>query len=206
MTRRVPTRRTSRPAPYDPFVTDTFRIGDGQPVAHETAKHLWTKSAREILVEKAREYGGDISDQELAVEVQHRTGVKTRALSETWLGPVLEDVATASHAQGEPILAALCVREDGRAVDGYRLMVARVSGAPVADADRHAAEQRFACYQRFGAALPADGGRPTRSPRVALASRTVRRGPAVRKVERPVVVCPRCFMAVPATGICDSCG
>jgi hypothetical protein len=184
-----------------------FRIGDGQPVAYETAKHLWAKSAREILIERAREYGGDITDQELAAEVQRRTAVKSRMKLSTWTDEVLEEVIAADHARGEPTLAALCVREDGRAVDGYRLLVARVTGAPVADAERHAAEQRFACYQRFGATLPADGGRPSPSRRVhARASGPARREPAVRKVERPVVVCPQCFMAVPATGICDSCG
>ncbi|WP_262852840.1 hypothetical protein [Mumia quercus] len=185
----------------------TFRIGDGQPVAYETAKHLWAKSAREVLIEKAREYGGDLTDEELAAEVQRRTAVKTRVRTATWIDEVLAEVVAAAHAQGEPLLAALCVREDGRVLDGYPQTVARVTGTPVDDAERHAAEQRLACYQRFGAVLPAGGGRPAPSPRVrARASAPTRREPAVKKVERPVVVCPQCFMAVPATGVCDSCG
>ncbi|MGH1565741.1 hypothetical protein [Mumia sp. DW29H23] len=190
------------------MTASTFRIGDGQPVAYETATHLWAKSAREILVEKAREYGGDVSDGELAAEVQRRTGVKTRVAVTSWVGAVLDEVATEAHGRGEPALTALCVREDGRAVVGYGETVARLTGTAPADADRHAAEQRFACYQRFGARLPADGGRPAPSRRVAAArsSRTVRREPAVRKVERPVSVCPQCFMALPATGVCDNCG
>ena len=92
----------------------TFRIGDGQPVAYETAKHLWAKSAREVLIEKAREYGGAHTDEELAAEVQRRTAVKTRVRTATWIDEVLAEVVAAAHAQGEPLLAALCVREDGR--------------------------------------------------------------------------------------------
>jgi hypothetical protein len=27
----------------------------------------------------------------------------------------------------------------------------------------------------------------------------------VAKTDRPVAVCPTCFMALPATGVCDNC-
>lgn len=50
---------------------------------------------------------------------------------------------------------------------------------------------------------PAVASRPSR-PRSP-----VTRPPAVRRVaapERPVAMCPTCFMALPATGICDQCG
>ncbi|MBW9205322.1 hypothetical protein KV097_05140 [Mumia sp. zg.B17] len=185
----------------------TFRIGDGQPVAYETALHFWVKSAREVLVEKAREYGGDVTDQDLAAEVQRRTGVKAQGQSATWIGDVLAEVAADAHERGEPAITSLCVRADGTVADGYREAVARVTGSPVADPDRHAAAQRFACYQRYGAPLPSDGGRPRPSSRVAAhAPRTSRREPTLRKVERPGVVCPRCFLEMPATGVCDSCG
>ncbi|KAA1420158.1 hypothetical protein FE697_019755 [Mumia zhuanghuii] len=187
-------------------------MGDGQPVAYETAKQLWAKSARDVLAETARKYGGDVTDEQLAAEVQRRTGVKTRVHVATWLVEVLDEVATDAHKRGEPALTALCVRESGRVGDSYRDVVSRLTGTPIPDGERHAAEQRFACYQRFGATLPADGGRPMPSRRVAAStskpstSKPVRRAPAPAKVERPVVVCPQCFMAVPATGVCDSCG
>lgn len=99
--------------------------------------------------------------------------------------------------------------------------------------ERHAARARLECYQWAGSA-PEDGGHPeivemkapratraTRAPRAprapsapgapgAATTRSPREPqPAVpRKVaasDRPVNVCPRCFMAIPATGICDNC-
>lgn len=46
--------------------------------------------------------------------------------------------------------------------------------------------------------------RATRSPRGRTASRTpTPRKPA--RTDRPTATCPRCFMALPATGICDNC-
>ena len=44
----------------------------------------------------------------------------------------------------------------------------------------------------------ASGGGRTASPRVSTP-----RAPA--KSDRPIAMCPRCFMALPATGICDNC-
>ncbi|WP_370614325.1 hypothetical protein [Mumia sp. Pv 4-285] len=190
------------------MTVSTFRIGDGQPVAYETAKHLWAKSARDVLGETAGTYGGDITAAQLADAVQRRTSVKTTAAVSTWMADVLEEVAADAHGRGEPAITSLCVRPDGTVEEGYGAALSRLTGAPVTDTERHAAEQRFACYQRFGAPLPADGGRPSPSRRTVEARRVppARREPAARKVERPVVVCPRCFMQLPATGVCDSCG
>lgn len=50
---------------------------------------------------------------------------------------------------------------------------------------------------------------PVVDPRRSVASRGERR-PAARRgtptVERPVVLCPDCFVEVPATGVCGMCG
>lgn len=99
--------------------------------------------------------------------------------------------------------------------------------------ERHAAVARLACYVWAGSA-PEDGGVPAalprattsrtrtasttstapRAPRSPAAPRTPRaakvpKEPAAPKrvhaVDRPVAVCPRCFMALPATGLCDTC-
>ena len=47
-------------------------------------------------------------------------------------------------------------------------------------------------------ATRSSGGGRTASPRVSAP-----RAPA--KSDRPISTCPRCFMALPATGICDNC-
>ncbi|GAA4726687.1 hypothetical protein GCM10023216_16710 [Isoptericola chiayiensis] len=48
------------------------------------------------------------------------------------------------------------------------------------------------------------GGRASTAGRSApKAPRATRRAP---EPERPTPVCPSCFMALPATGVCDSCG
>jgi hypothetical protein len=53
-------------------------------------------------------------------------------------------------------------------------------------------------------AAPPEPTRATRSPRGRTASRTpTPRKPA--RTDRPTATCPRCFMALPATGICDNC-
>jgi len=83
------------------------------------------------------------------------------------------------------------------------------------DLDR--ARQRLECYQWAGSA-PADGGVPAQLPDAAprRATRSPRprstgsraEAPArkrVAKTDRPVTVCPTCFMALPATGVCDNC-
>ncbi|MDN5745373.1 MAG: hypothetical protein L0H31_09660 [Nocardioidaceae bacterium] len=48
--------------------------------------------------------------------------------------------------------------------------------------------------------VPAAGARRTTTPRA-----TPKATPKVSKPEPTVAVCPRCFMALPATGICDNC-
>jgi hypothetical protein len=84
------------------------------------------------------------------------------------------------------------------------------------DDDLHAARLRLECYRWAGSA-PADGGVPAplsvtvnRPPRAARAPRAARepKAPApkrVAKTDKPVAVCPNCFMALPATGVCDNC-
>jgi hypothetical protein len=58
----------------------------------------------------------------------------------------------------------------------------------------------------FEVSEPAVAARPARSVRPRAA--TPRQAP-VRRVavpDRPVAMCPTCFIALPATGICDQCG
>ena len=54
----------------------------------------------------------------------------------------------------------------------------------------------------------AHAGRPARPrapPRRSARSPSRSRPRKVAATDRPVNVCPRCFMAIPATGLCDNC-
>ncbi len=56
-------------------------------------------------------------------------------------------------------------------------------------------------------AAPAPASRAPRAPRAPRATATTRattRTPA--REDRPLAICPTCFTALPATGVCDSCG
>jgi hypothetical protein len=68
--------------------------------------------------------------------------------------------------------------------------------------ENHAATARLACYRHFGAALPPGGGAPAFAPRLqeSIARRRSRSGGT------PPQMCPTCFLQLPATGVCDSCG
>jgi hypothetical protein len=82
--------------------------------------------------------------------------------------------------------------------------------------DLGAARQRLECYQWAGSA-PADGGVPAQLPGSAPQRRPARSrastpraaAPAkqrrVARSDQPIAVCPNCFMALPATGVCDNC-
>ena len=50
---------------------------------------------------------------------------------------------------------------------------------------------------------PPRAARSTAGPRTSTPRTSAPRRPA--KTDRPVSTCPRCFMALPATGICDNC-
>jgi hypothetical protein len=79
------------------------------------------------------------------------------------------------------------------------------------DDDLYAARLRLECYRWAGSA-PAGGGEPAplsvtvnKPPRAAREPKA----PAPKRVaksDKPIAVCPSCFMALPATGICDNCG
>jgi hypothetical protein len=80
-----------------------------------------------------------------------------------------------------------------------------VEGRPPVEDDLereyHAASARLDCYRWFGASLPLGGGLPALAPRLQAA--VARRRP--RSTAAPPT-CPQCFIQLPATGVCDSCG
>jgi hypothetical protein len=68
----------------------------------------------------------------------------------------------------------------------------------------HAADERLACYRFHDAVrLPEDGGTAALTPRLASSRARARK---VAREAVPVNTCPTCFMAIPATGVCDNCG
>ncbi|WP_295658350.1 hypothetical protein [uncultured Nocardioides sp.] len=189
----------------------------------DTVRETWSLAARHVLSDTAMEYHAVIGVTELAEAVQQRTRIRTRQAAGLWVGDVLYRVALACQRRREPLLGALVVGPDGRMSDWYADTVATVRGDRVTDPDQHAAQERLECYRVHGAELPPGGGQPALPPRRESARReparrttatsparraapAARRTPAVRKPEpAQAAVCPTCFMALPATGVCDTC-
>ncbi|MFD7276674.1 hypothetical protein ACFV80_06365 [Streptomyces sp. NPDC059862] len=171
----------------------------------ETAREAWAREAYSVLVDVAKTYHAVITYKELAEEIQSRTGIRTKTLLHNWIGPVLAKVVRETHRRGDPHLTALVVHtDDGKVGSGYQDVLAVAGEPPVEDElerERHAAQARLDCYRRFGATLPPGGGEPALTPRLQA---TVDR--RRDRAEKPVKLCDRCFVQLPTTGVCDSCG
>ncbi|MFJ3671980.1 hypothetical protein ACIPSE_36555 [Streptomyces sp. NPDC090106] len=176
---------------------------EGGPTAQE-AREAWSAEAYTVLVGVAGTYHAVITYGELAEEIQRRTGIRTRKLLQYWIGEVLGQVVREAHRRGDPPLTALVVHTgDGKVGSGYKEVLSVAGEPPVDDElerEHHAAASRLACYRRFGATIPPDGGTPALAPRLQAAI-TRREG----KPDRPVRVCERCFVELPATGVCGTC-
>jgi hypothetical protein len=173
-----------------------------EEVGTEQARTAWAASARELLCETAQRYQAVVAQQELGRQVQEHSGIRTTQLHHYWIGDVLRRVSTECAERGEPDLSSLCVNGSGSVGDGYRVLVAATTGEEPADPDAHAARARLACYRHFGAELPANGGSPALTPKLA-ATRTRARKAA--QEARPVPLCPTCHLALTANGVCDNC-
>lgn len=174
------------------------------PTAQE-AREAWAREAYVVLADVARTYHAVITYKELAEEIQQRTGNRTKALLHNWIGSVLGRVVREAHRRGDPPLTALVVRsDDGMVGNGYK-EVLEVAGEPpvedVLEREQHAARARLDCYRHFGATLPDGGGVPALAPRYQAAIERRR-----QRTEKPPQVCGKCFVQLPSTGVCDSCG
>lgn len=184
-----------------------------------------------MLEEAAGRYRAIVRFKQLGDAVQRTTGITTTRPVATWIGGVLGDVAADCVSRGEPLLPALCVSAQGGVADGYAEAVERARGERPEDPDGQAAEERLECYRHWEAVgLPRDGGTAlrtahfaparkaaTRQPAAPRASRattsraaaaprtTAKKAAAPKPEEKPVRLCPTCFTAVPATGVCDYC-
>ena len=168
-------------------------------LGRDEARSAWAASAREVLLETAARYHSTVTYKQLAAQVQQRTGIRTPQLMQHWIGDVLARVSSDCADRGEPNLSSLCVNAQGSVGDGYP-----TGPDESGDLDDLAARDRLACYRLVEASgLPDDGGVAALTAQV-YAQRTRTRKAA--HAARPVPTCPRCHMALPATGICDECG
>ncbi|MEO9326279.1 hypothetical protein ABFT23_22510 [Nocardioides sp. C4-1] len=204
---------------------------DGVMTTEAIALETWARTAHPILEEAAATYHGVVREAELAERLQAEGGIRTTRPYERWLPKVLQPLAHLHHRDGYPPLTALVVDGHGWVGERYDDVLRAIEELPITEAaarERHAAKARLACYQWAGSA-PDDGGVPaevltstrSRAPRSTTAAGTraaatprTPRAPREPKVvapkrvaptDRPVNVCPTCFMAIPATGICDNC-
>jgi hypothetical protein len=189
--------------------TTYWRTTDGEevPVLPGEATDAWVEEARQILAGVAGTYQQLIDRTDLAAEVQAGTGIRTSKNPHYWLSEVLAQVAAVNAVKDEPPLIALVVhRVSGAVGDDYDEVLRLTGQSAITDEtarEKHAATARMECYRWAGATMPADGGHAALAPR--LEQRIVRERKRAL-VEAPPTVCPSCFMAVPATGVCDQCG
>ncbi|MEV0294740.1 hypothetical protein [Nocardia sp. NPDC050710] len=171
----------------------------------------WALAAHAELAETATGYGHFITVNELAERVQETSGVHTEAPTRTWMDAILRKVARRCHSAGEPPLTALCVRQNQTVGDTYRYVL-ELAGLPIPDdLELHAAYARWQCYQHFGAGMPADGGIPPLTPKVAARRRvstatTAAAQPEPEPQATRARMCGQCFIQLPASGICHYCG
>jgi len=201
---------------------------DGTSTNEAIALEAWAKSAHDVLEEVAAVYHDVVSEETFAERIQWASGIHTTRPPERWLRKLLAPLAVVHHQHGHPPLTALVVDQRGWVGERYEDLLRAVDELPIVDAsarERHAARARLACYQWAGSA-PEGGGYPaevptgrarssrssspraTGAPRAPRAPRAPKQPAAPKRVaasDRPVTVCPRCFMAVPATGLCDNC-
>lgn len=182
----------------------TWSEADGTEVSYEDAVVAWKAAAVPYLEGVAGTYGSFVTYKEFGEAVQEASGIRTRLLLHHWTSKVLAAV-TESSAPDEPMLTALVVRQDQGMGAGYAKAAGARDGAVPDDPELHAARERLACYGRYGATLPSNGGEPRFTPRVAavrsgrLASGAARPDPP----KRPA--CPTCFLSLPASGLCHVC-
>lgn len=186
-------------------------------IGAEEARATWALAARMRLEEVAREYHAVISTSELGTWVQERSRVRTGQAARHWMPDVLYRTMQDNAERAEPFLASLVIEAQGHIGANYAGLVEHLRGITVTNPDAHAAQERLDCYRHFGADLPAGGGEPGPLPTAApqprrtpsasgsTRPRAVREPAAPKKVEKVAAICPTCFMALPASGVCDTC-
>ena len=180
----------------------THRVSDGLPVDFLDARAAWARAARPILQRVAWHYNATITDQELADESQDRLASAPTCRCGTGSERRFMPWPRMTISGRNPRIRAARARRD------YRRRLRRRDQKYVGEIvtepliEERAARERFACYKYFGAVMPADGGRPTRTKEVAAKRERARR----RKEPQPQrVACPTCHLVLPMSGRCDNC-
>lgn len=174
------------------------------------ARGAWATAAGEILTDVAGHYGAVITYSDFAEQVQARTGLRTRSSWRNWMGGVVAAVVAECKAAGLPPLTSLVAHRTDLEVDDaiirarllcYRRFADDVPAEVIAEVEAAAAAERAAAEEaaRERAAKPRRQA-SSRAPRAAQPPR-----PPARKDEPPKI-CPTCFVQLPASGICDTCG
>lgn len=172
-------------------------------VGGPASKAQWPAAARPVLLDIARRYHAVITYGEIGREVQHVTGIRTRQQIHHWINWVLLRIAQDCDDRGEPNLSALVVDRTASAGPGYAKAAAAAATTAPGDNDDHAGHERVACYRYFKAPdVPADGGRPALTPQLQRQLDRARRAMS----QRTEPLCLTCFVILPASGQCDSCG
>lgn len=200
---------------------------EGRGTSEAIALETWARVAHDVLEETSTAYHRTISEAQLAERLMADSGIRTSRPHDKWLTKVLTPLAHLHARDAYPPLTALVVDERGWVGERYDDVLRAAEQLPIlepAAREKDASRARLECYQWAGSA-PEDGGFAAvvpsatgrvRAPRRASAPKEPKaprapREPTVvvpKKVaitDRPVNVCPRCFMAIPATGLCDNC-
>ncbi|MEP6816936.1 MAG: hypothetical protein ABI873_15445 [Marmoricola sp.] len=175
---------------------------EASDVGTEVARAAWAVAARDALIGTAKSYHSVITYKELAAAAQSGSGIRSSQLMHYWIGDVLGRVTADSATRDEPLLSALCVNAVGSVGDGYAVAVEAARGQAPEDGDDHASQERLACHRFFGASLPAGGGVAVLTPQLSAARTRARKA---RALDKPVVLCPKCFMEMPIAAACNYC-
>ena len=161
----------------------------------EETQVAWAEAAREVLLKTARSYGSLITQQKLATQIQDRTDLHTDRQIRHWLGAVLRMVAEDSAARDEPLLIALVVDARGSVGDLYAKTLLDLRGEEIDHVDDHAARERLACHEYFGANMPSGGvsrrWRPRWPPPAPAPARRRPRSGSSRSARTATPRCPR---------------
>ena len=142
-------------------------MADGSAVSYDDAVVAWTAVAVPHLEAVAGTYGSFVTYKEFGEAVQDASGIRTKILLHQWVGKVLTAVTAGGPSAEAPMLTALVVRQDQGIGAGYAKAAGARDGEVPDDPELHAAKERLACYQRYGATLPSNGGEPRFTPRGA---------------------------------------
>lgn len=184
-----------------------WRVVDGSDVSRDRAEAAWRDAAHARLARLATSYHGTIEYGQLAEAIQADTGIRTSVPMRHWIGGVLGRVADLGLARSEPPLTALVVQKGtGMVGDGYDYVLEIAGLRPIDDPverENHAAFARLRCYQWAGVPEPHGGWVASLAPAL---QRSRDRKAAQTRPEVAPVTCPNCFIALPISGQCDTCG